>query len=192
MHLPELYILRHGETVANAEGRMQGGFDSPLTAKGEAQAHAMAQRLADQGLAKGAFDVISSPQGRAMRTAEPVARLMGCAVLTDTRIAEIGMGRWAGLLLSDIAERWPAAYENESVLEFYRRVPEGESFDSLWARTGAFLSDLKRPAVVVTHGFTSRFLRAQVMGWGMDRLGEVPDGQGVIFAFRGGQQTILK
>ena len=35
---PELYILRHGETVWNFENRMQGALNSPLTAKGEAQA----------------------------------------------------------------------------------------------------------------------------------------------------------
>lgn len=192
MPLPDLYILRHGETVANAEGRMQGGLDSPLTAKGLAQAEAMAELLRGQGLPTGQVDLFSSPQGRALRTAAPIAGVLGCEVQCDLRIAEIGMGQWAGLLLSEIAARWPAPHENETVLEFYKRVPEGERFDSLWARTGQFLESLERPAVVVTHGFTSRFLRAQIMGYGMDQVGDVPDGQGVIFAFRGGRQTILE
>ncbi|NVO26991.1 histidine phosphatase family protein [Donghicola sp. C2-DW-16] len=192
MPLPDLYILRHGETVANAEGRMQGGLDSPLTAKGLAQAEAMAELLRGQGLIAGEFDLFSSPQGRALQTAAPIAQALGAEVQPEPRIAEIGMGQWAGLLLSEIAERWPAPTENESVLDFYARAPEGERFDSLWVRTGAFLNSLTRPAVIVTHGFTSRFLRTQVMGCGMDRLGDVPDGQGVIFAFRDGQQTILK
>ncbi len=192
MPLPDLYILRHGETVANTEGRMQGALDSPLTAKGIAQADAMAGLLRKEGLLADNIDLFSSPQGRALNTAAPISQTLGCAVQPDSRVAEIGMGQWAGLLLSEIAERWPAPAPNETVLDFYSRVPEGESFASLWARTGAFLSNLQRPAVIVTHGFTSRFLRAQVMGLSINELAQVPDGQGVIFAFREGRQTILE
>ncbi|MEY8882766.1 histidine phosphatase family protein [Donghicola sp. XS_ASV15] len=192
MPLPDLYILRHGETVANTEGRMQGASDSPLTSKGKAQARTMAELLHQEGLSAEQIDLFSSPQGRAMQTAAPIGQRLGCEVQPDPRIAEIGMGQWAGLLLSEIAERWPAQTPNETALDFYARVPEGESFESLWARTGDFLRGLRRPAVIVTHGFTSRFLRTQVMGHSIDELARAPDGQGVIFAFRAGRQTILK
>ncbi len=192
MSLPELYILRHGETEANAEGRMQGGIDSPLTEKGLAQADKMAQLLADCGVSPTRFDLISSPQGRAMQTASPISKATGCPITEDARVAEIGMGLWAGLLLSEIATRWPAPVTPESSLQFYARAPEAESFDSLWARTSDFLSGLQRPAVIITHGFTSRFLRTQVLGRGMDRLSEVPDGQGVIFHFHAGKERVIK
>ncbi|MCB2120639.1 MAG: histidine phosphatase family protein, partial [Rhodobacteraceae bacterium] len=47
---PELYVLRHGETVWNAEGRMQGTLDSPLTERGCAQARRQGEILASLGL----------------------------------------------------------------------------------------------------------------------------------------------
>ena len=64
-----IILLRHGETVWNVEGRYQGHLDSPLTATGEAQAHALAERLAGQSFAR----LYSSDLGRAQRTAEFIA-----------------------------------------------------------------------------------------------------------------------
>ena len=50
MIYPDLLILRHGETEWNLAGRMQGAMDSPLTAKGRAQAAAQARLLARHGI----------------------------------------------------------------------------------------------------------------------------------------------
>lgn len=44
---PDLYLMRHGQTVWNAEGRMQGRLDSPLTPLGEAQARRLAWLVRD-------------------------------------------------------------------------------------------------------------------------------------------------
>ena len=43
---PDLYLMRHGQTVWNAEGRMQGKLDSPLNDLGIAQAQAQARLIA--------------------------------------------------------------------------------------------------------------------------------------------------
>ncbi|MBL8705407.1 MAG: histidine phosphatase family protein, partial [Rhodospirillales bacterium] len=64
-----IYLLRHGETLWNAEGRIQGQRDSVLSPRGERQASAMGRRLA--GLLNGRADValVSSPLGRTRQTA---------------------------------------------------------------------------------------------------------------------------
>ncbi|MGZ5651565.1 MAG: histidine phosphatase family protein, partial [Usitatibacter sp.] len=77
-------VVRHGQTQWNVESRIQGHRDSPLTAAGEAQAEAVAARLAAER-----FDVlISSDLGRARQTAERIARRCGHRVVTDTRLRE--------------------------------------------------------------------------------------------------------
>ena len=64
-------LLRHGESVGNAEGKHQGQSDFPLTEKGEAQARALAERWLNE---KKGFDlIISSPLSRAHGTAEILA-----------------------------------------------------------------------------------------------------------------------
>ena len=67
---PALYILRHGQTVWNASGRMQGRADSPLTALGVSQAGEQGEILANEGLE--GFSAWCSPLGRAQQTAQIV------------------------------------------------------------------------------------------------------------------------
>ena len=62
--LPDLYLMRHGQTVWNAEGRLQGRMDSPLTALGRAQARRQAQLVRGIDAAR-----YASNAGRAVETA---------------------------------------------------------------------------------------------------------------------------
>ena len=69
MSHPDLWILRHGQTVWNLAGRMQGRMDSPLTRLGEAQARQMNSMLKAADL-PGDVTYHASPQGRCRATAE--------------------------------------------------------------------------------------------------------------------------
>lgn len=193
MPLPELYVLRHGETFWNREGRMQGGRDSALTPRGRAQAVAMGRLLAQAGVTAQSHLILSSPQGRAVETATLVRDAIGGAagpVATDPRLREIAMGLWSGLTRDEIAARWPGP-EDEHFLDFYARAPGAEPFEELWDRTGALLADLTGPAVIVTHGMTSRFLRSRAMGLGMPELDRLPGGQGCVHHLREGVHRTL-
>jgi probable phosphoglycerate mutase len=182
----DFFLLRHGETVWNAAGRLQGALDSPLTPRGQAQARAMGRALASLGVSARSHRWISSPLGRAVQTAE-LARGAPPDGL-DARLAEIGMGDWAGLTLTDIDARWPGP-PGEGLVDFYARVPGGESFASLTTRVRAALDDLRTPSVIVTHGITSRFLRGAVLGLPPAALGDLPGGHGVIFHCANGRVT---
>lgn len=183
--IPEFYVMRHGETEWNAAGRFQGGLDSPLTARGRSQAIAMGRALAARGLARHRW--ISSPLPRARHTAT-LAR--GAAPdMTDPRLAEIGMGDWSGLTRAEIDARWPGP-PDEGLMSFYARVAAGEPLPAVAARVAAFLATLDGPAVLVTHGITSRFLRGAVLGLPPERLGELPGGHGIVFRCTPGQVQI--
>jgi broad specificity phosphatase PhoE len=185
---PELFIIRHGETHWNREGRFQGALDSALTDLGRAQAVAMGRTLAARGQPAPGVRLYCSPQGRAMATA--ALAFPGHAVTPDSRLAEIGMGAWSGLTREEIALRWPGP-DDEDVFDLYARCPGGESQDALWDRVAAFLGALAGPAIIVTHGFTSRFLRACALGLTPDQAGEMPGGQGVIHHLRGGTAALI-
>ncbi len=184
-HTPEFFVMRHGETEWNVAGRFQGGLDSPLTARGRAQAVAMGRALTAQGLAGHRW--ISSPLARATLTAE-LAR--GTPPdMTDPRLAEIGMGDWAGLTRADIDTRWPGP-PGEGLMDFYSRVVGGEPLQAVATRVAAFLATLDGPAVIVTHGITSRFLRGAMLGLPPDRLGDLPGGHGIVFRCSPGQVDV--
>jgi probable phosphoglycerate mutase len=182
---PEFFVMRHGETEWNAAGRFQGSLDSPLTARGRAQAIAMGRALAKLGVDRHRW--ISSPLPRAIVTA---ALARGAAPdVTDPRLAEIGMGDWSGLTRADIDAGWPGPTE-EGLMAFYARVPGGEPLPAVATRVRAFLATLDVPAVLVTHGITSRFLRGAVLGLGPERLGDLQGGHGIVFRCTPGRVDI--
>lgn len=191
MNRPEILILRHGETEWNREGRFQGGYDSPLTKKGREQAARMGQRLRDMGIGADTHEFLTSPQGRAVETARIALSEIGARARQEPLLREIGMGEWSGLSRDEIARKWPGP-EDESFIDLYARAPGAETFDALWARVGELLDTVTRPTVMITHGFTSRFLRTRAVGLGLDALDRLPGGQGVIFRIRNGCHECLE
>ncbi|MGZ9810395.1 histidine phosphatase family protein [Pseudoroseicyclus sp. H15] len=179
MDLPDLYVIRHGQTEWNALGRWQGAFDSPLTPQGEAQARVLGGLLAARGIAE-SHTLWCSPQGRARRTAELIAEAAGWPhpPREDARLREIDVGLWTGWTRDEILAQRPETEELD-FLDLYALAPGGEGFEALWARARAVLEGLTGPSVLVTHGITSRVLRTIAMGYEMDRLDELPGGQGV-------------
>ena len=147
------WFLRHGETDWNAQGLSQGRTDIPLNAVGEMQARRAAATVAPLGIAT----VVSSPLGRARRTAEVVAAAAGLAVSFDDELTEVNFGEQEGLPMGDWYDDWIAG----------TYTPAGaETFAGLRERAvRAVNRALARPApvLVVAHGALFRALR-QAMG----------------------------
>jgi probable phosphoglycerate mutase len=189
MNYPPLYILRHGQTVWNAERRIQGSLDSDLTQTGISQAEAQRRILERRDLA--GFSALSSPQGRALRTADLALSGLVARIETDQRLREIGVGAWEGLRRIEIAPDAPADESEESALELYEKAPRGEGLHALRDRCTSFLSDVQGPSILVTHGITSRMLRLILLGMSTGEIGDLPGGQGVVFFVENGVQIKL-
>ncbi len=157
----KIYIIRHGETTANAEGVFQGWTDNQLNEKGIELAG-----LTGRELTNVRFDLaVSSPLQRARQTAEIVLRASGsdCAIETDDRLKEMHMGEWEGKKFRP-GER---EVDAESCRTFFQdplavgRLPGGESVRDVMVRSQEFLRDLARReeyenVLVSTHGCTLR------------------------------------
>jgi probable phosphoglycerate mutase len=116
-------VVRHGETEWNVQHRIQGNGDSPLTARGRAQADAIAERLASER-----FDaLIASDLGRAMQTAQRIARRTGHAVIADARLRERHFGEGEGMTYADIDRLHPGAFSRTQEMDPDYRVPGGET-----------------------------------------------------------------
>lgn len=156
-------LVRHGRTVANAGGLLQGRIDNPLDDLGRRQARAAAAMV-------GPVDaVITSPLVRAAETAAAFAS--ATAVVTDDRWLELDYGAWDGRPVADVpAETW-ARWRRD--LSF--RPPGGESLGELGVRIRAALDDLVADApgdhvVVVTHVSPIKAAVAWALGVG-DEIG---------------------
>ena len=185
----DFYVLRHGETEWNREGRMQGRLNSPLTARGEEHARTQHRILSKLDLTDHAC--FASPLGRAVQTAGIALAGIARLIRTDDRLMEIGVGDWQGRLRSDLVEG-DLIEGPDGDPALYERAPNGEGFDGLEARCRSFLSDLDGPAVLVTHGIASRMLRTIATGASRDALLTMPGGQGNVFLVSQGRQTELR
>ncbi|WCR14639.1 histidine phosphatase family protein [Paracoccus seriniphilus] len=172
---PDLYLMRHGQTFWNVEGRLQGRLNSDLTPRGRQQAADLAAII--RSIDAPCF---SSPQGRALETAR--IAFEGREFRVDSRLAEIDVGEFTGMRLADLRQSHPAIFIND--LDWYDQTPSGEHFTELHARCRDFLADLNGPALIVTHGVTLRMLRLLAMGWPLSRLGELTVEQGALHVIR--------
>lgn len=186
---PDLFILRHGETEWNLAGRMQGHLDSALTELGREQARRQG-RLLSQVVTE-ACEWFSSPQGRAFNTAR-IAAPHGQHIEQDMRLKEIGMGDWTGLTRLEIGKERPDLFEEGvAALSYYGQGPGSESINSVAERARDFLSSLSAPAVIVTHGITSRVLRCVALDLEPSCFAELNGGQGIVYSIRNGEYGAL-
>jgi probable phosphoglycerate mutase len=149
--MKELWLVRHGETPWNAEGRFQGHYDINLSPAGLHQAYRIAERLA---ASRHPFDgLYSSDLQRATLTARPIAQALHLTPIYDPRIREIYAGELQGLLRSEMELRYPEFHQAVQLDPWNARRPGGESMADLAARVQSFLDDLPDGRhVVVTHG----------------------------------------
>jgi probable phosphoglycerate mutase len=148
-----ILLIRHGETVWNRSGRVQGWQDSPLSAAGRAQAQALAARLAVDRVER----LISSDLGRAQETARPIAARLGIPVELDPALRERNYGIFEGRTHVEIERDHPTEYATFIGRDPTYAIPGGESADEFAARV---LPALERIAAtcaggrvaVVTHG----------------------------------------
>jgi broad specificity phosphatase PhoE len=161
-----IFLVRHGETEWNLARRYQGWSDSPLTARGVAQATAIGRYLCAHPDAVEA-PIVASPIGRARITAEIIRECLGRSepLRFDDRLRELSFGAWDGLTRAEIAALRPGAFDDEQRHEWYFAMPDGETYEVFAGRIGAWLAEAgEEPLIVVTHGVVTRILRGLYAG----------------------------
>ncbi len=159
-----LYIMRHGKTDWNVLRRLQGRTDIPLNQEGRKMAEEAAERYRHIH-----FDICyCSPLERARETAQIVLKGRDIPILCDDRLQEMSFGICEGMVDSKDMPNHPI----ETLFrdpEAYIPAEGGETFEELFARTGAFLTEVVEPALkeqkdilIVGHGAMNSSIICQV------------------------------
>ncbi len=151
--LTRVVAVRHGETVWNAEMRMQGQLDTALSERGRWQARRAAEALANDGIEA----IYASDLSRAFDTAQALADRIGLPITSDAGLRERSFGVFQGYTYAEIDARWPA-----EAARWRRHDPdfgadEGETLRAFSARAVAACTRIAagqagRTIAIVTHG----------------------------------------
>lgn len=147
----EIWFIRHGESLWNAEGRWQGQADPPLSERGRQQAGAVAEALAGAAVAL----LVASDLSRARQSAEIIGARIGVQPHFDRALRELDVGRWSGHSPAEVARRWPEELARFRAGDLEMTAGGAESRRALRARVGpaleAFAARATGPLVVVSH-----------------------------------------
>ena len=173
-----VWLIRHGTSTFNLEGRCQGCSDEPeLTQQGREEARRSGERLGRVGIEA----VISSPLRRATQSAfEILDTLRPHAGDTpfdiDARLLEIELPEWEGLPFAEIGRRFPEQFLTWRIQPSHLRMPSAFGAGdfpvrSLYQRTRHVWQDLLaiyagKSILLVTHGGTGRALITTALGLG--------------------------
>ncbi len=151
--LPEVFLVRHGETTWSLSGRHTGLTDLPLTERGEGDARDLAQRLSRHSYAA----VYTSPLKRASRTCELAG--FGAVAQVDRDLVEWDYGRYEGLTSQEIRSQKPdwSLFRDGS--------PDGETLAAIGARADRVVRRVRAVTGNVLLFSSGHFLRVFAARW---------------------------
>ncbi len=173
--MTKLILIRHGQSLANANDLFAGHSDFDLSALGMEQAKRAAHWLAAHEQA----DVIyASDLLRAYHTATPLGEMLGLPVIPDRGLREIFAGEWEGLSFPYIAEHYADAFEVWRANYSNARPVGGESTAEVYGRVVPHIRELAKKhegqtVVLATHATVVRAFEAHARGLCAEETGKV-------------------
>ena len=179
----KLYLIRHGQTDWNVEQKIQGHQDIPLNAVGHSQAAALAEGMKSRPVKQ----IFSSPQKRAMQTAQAVAEAQNVPVIHLPSLMEIGYGAWEGRTMEEIRNS-----PDQKLFEDWWKHPAtvappgGETLAHVdarcrqsWEAIKAALREHPADVAIVSHGGTLAHLIACLLAGQPDAKQIIPANVGI-------------
>jgi probable phosphoglycerate mutase len=164
----KVFVIRHGESEWNVEGRRQGQLDSPLTEAGRSSAQQVSSRL----LELNPDALFSSPLGRAWSTAQIIDAVLDLGIRSEIGLSEIDHGDLAGLTAAEIEGSHPGLLAKRRTCLYSWRFPGGESYADGDLRSAVALRRIERTfarrPLLVTHEMIARMLVRNLLGLATD------------------------
>ena len=160
----KLFLIRHGQTEGNAQGKYQGSMDTDLTPTGIWQAQQAKKYFSNLSFS----NIYSSPLKRAVHTAEIISEGSGLKIKIRNNLRELNFGKWEGLKFEEINTMYRTDYQ-KWLDDPYKNPPtEGESFGNLIIRASDEIQNILSEnddgsnVAIVTHG---GLILALIVNW---------------------------
>ena len=165
MAVTRLYLIRHGQSAGNAEGRFGGHGPTPLSDLGLRQAEITAKQLAKEGINA----IFSSDLHRAVQTADELSKLINVPVVTSKAFRERHVGVLEGLTFDESKEHHPEDYYALVNRSVHHVITNGESYRHLLRRATNELWNILRDhqgekIAIYSHTGAICFMTLHLMG----------------------------
>lgn len=165
MPVTRLYLVRHGQSAGNAEGRFGGHGPTPLSSLGEEQARITAKLLAKEGIQA----IYSSDLSRAVQTAQPLADLLDLPIVSTPAFRERHVGVLEGLTFDESRVAHPQDYYALVNRNIQHVITKGESYRHLLRRVTGELRNILRThqgekVVIFSHTGAICFITLHLLG----------------------------
>lgn len=157
-----IYLIRHGQTEWNSEGRAQGHTDVQLDRVGRAQARLVAEFFDLKCLGK----IYCSDLTRCLQTATPTADLLELPLVQDARLRERTFGELEGQHYTVLRAYFDGVVRDQKIPRWEIRPKGGESLQDVWNRSKPLVEDIlatNEDTAIFSHGGTCALILAQIL-----------------------------
>ena len=163
--MTRLFLVRHGQSAGNAEGRFGGHSPTPLSELGKRQAETTARALAKEKITA----IYSSDLHRAVETAEPLAQILDLPIIKTAAFRERKVGVLEGKTFDESRAEHPRDYYALVNRSVHHVITEGESYRQLLKRATQALHEVLRThtngnVVIFSHTGAICFLTLYLLG----------------------------
>jgi broad specificity phosphatase PhoE len=187
----ELILIRHGETLWNNEGRVQGLSDIALSDVGLNQAHKLALSIQDHNIK----NIYSSPMKRAYQTAQILNEIHNVPIYLEPGLSEMDQGDFEGITFKELKAR-----EKDFLQQWIQdpaavTMPNGESLAGLQNRAWSVVAniiDKTENALIVSHNFTIAAILCKIQNISLSQFRKVCVGTAskTVVRFQNGSASI--
>lgn len=172
--MTKIFIIRHGQSIANFIGKFAGHSDFDLTELGHRQASLAADYLFEREKVDAIY---ASDLLRAYNTAVPFAKKYNLPITASKELREIYAGKWEGLSFDQIAKLYPKDFSDWMNDFSNARCTEGESVAELYERVRSYVCRIAdendgKTILIATHATPVRAVNCFAMGYGADGMAE--------------------
>ena len=168
----KIFLVRHGETDWNLEGKIQGSCDIELNETGIKQAEELSNKMLEKNYKFS--KIYSSPQKRALQTAKILSENTNIECIVVDKLKEMNLGKWEGLSWSEVREKYKLEYEEWFIKRRYTKTPNGESYEDMLERVleslYKIINENSDNVVVVSHSAVIMSLQCYITNTDFDKM----------------------
>lgn len=177
-----IFLARHGETIWNVEGRIQGRSDPELSPRGIEQSLVLLELLKDRPLSA----IYTSTLKRSILTAQPISHYFGLPIRKRSELDEMAFGILEGKRILCLDDGMREEWERFKKARFTYRLPQAENYSDVIHRVSPFIEEVlknhqNQEILIVGHRVVNLMILALLLQYPLEEISKVQQDNGGLY-----------